>query len=300
MANNLFDIYAKQYADNFELVLQEMMPRGQVACTVSYDGRGESMQIVDKIGTVVMQEVTDPGADIIWQNPTTEARWVAPSFFDAAIPIRDQDKLKLLGDPTSDYVQDVVEAHNRQVTTTIRDAALGTAATGKSGTTTKAFDAANNTIAVNYGAGGNTGLTVAKLLKAEQRVLAAHVDPTVEKCYCLVSSKQIMNLKREPQFINADYNPDPILARGGVMARWGIWNFIHTELLGVDSSGYRRVICMSQKAVELKYWQDKIIRVSERVDKRGYPFQAYIKAGFGAVRKWEERVVELLCTESGL
>jgi hypothetical protein len=74
------------------------------------------------------------------------------------------------------------------------------------------------------------------------------------------------------------------------------FKFIHTELLGVDSSTNRRVIAWARSGVHLGLWNDINSRISERDDK-SYSTQVYVKGTFGATRTEEGKVVEILCAE---
>ena len=75
------------------------------------------------------------------------------------------------------------------------------------------------------------------------------------------------------------------------------FKFIHTELLGVDSSSYRRVIAWAKSGLHLGMWNDVNAKISERSDK-SYATQVYVKGTFGATRTEEGKVVEILCNEA--
>jgi hypothetical protein len=205
------------------------------------------------------------------------------------------DKLKLLTDPSSHYVKNAVAAAKRKQDRQIIAAFFADAKTGKTGTETTSFLAAN-IVAVNHGASANVGLSVPKLIEAKKILMAAEVDIESDPIYCALTAEQHANLLYEIQIISSDYNSSPVLVNGMLKSWHGI-NFVHTELLGVDGSSYRRVPMWAKSGMYLGTWADMSPDISQRKDLTGHPWQAYIKQTVGATRLDEQKVIEIKCAE---
>jgi hypothetical protein len=93
-------------------------------------------------------------------------RWVFPTDYEWADLIDDQDKLRIIADPTSPYAINGAMALGRAMDDLIITAATATSLTGEDGTTSTAFPAAQ-TAGTTAG-----GLTVAKLREAMQLLIA--------------------------------------------------------------------------------------------------------------------------------
>lgn len=294
MSLNLPNHYAQQYATNIELLLQQKGSklRGLVD-SGSYIG--EQASPVDQIDKVEMQEVTGRFEAMGRVDADTDRRWVLPLDFDLPQMIDAFDKLRLLTDPQSIYVQNAVHAAGRKMDDVIIDAFFGTAKTGKTGSTSTTFPAGQQ-VAVNHGASGNTGLTVAKLREARRLLRAAEVDLDMEPITCVVTAKQEDNLLAEAQVISLDFNDKPVLVDGKLKSFLGI-NFVHCERLDTDGSSYRRVPVFAKSGMHLGLWNDITTDISQRKDIKGLPWQSYVYMTIGATRLEEEKVVEIKCAE---
>lgn len=291
---NIPSHFAQQYATNVELLLQQKDSRLRSLVT-SGQYVGEQASPVDQVDSVEMQEVTGRFEAMPRVDADVARRWVQPLDFDLPQQIDSFDKLRLLTDPNSITVQNAVSAAKRKMDDVIIDAFFATAKTGKTGTGTEAF-ASGQAVAVNHGASGNTGLTVAKLREARRLMRAAEVDLDMDPITCVVTSKQEDNLLAEAQVISLDYNDRPVLVDGRLKSFLGM-NFVHSERLDVDGNSYRRVPVFAKSGMHLGIWNDITTDISQRKDIRGLPFQAYIYMTIGATRLELEKVVEIRCAE---
>ena len=165
-----------------------------------------------------------------------------------------------------------------------------TSQTGQLGADTTAFPS-GNIIASNFGASADTGLTVAKLREARRQLLQNEVDLDLGKLYCVAQATQLDNLLAEAQVINRDFNqPDaPVLEEGKITRFLGI-TFIHSELLGLDTTAaYRKVPVYHDSGMHFGMWKGMETRITQRMDLEGTPWQIYIQAYFGATRLQEKR-----------
>ncbi len=294
MSVNLPNHYVMQFATNIQLLLQQKGSKlRSMVMTGSHVGKQASP--VDQIGAIAMQPVTTRFAPMGRVDAPVDRRWVYPSDFDLPQLIDTFDKLRLLIDPSSSYVQNAVYAAGRQMDDLIIDAMFGAAKTGEQGGTTTSFLAANQ-IAVNFGASSNTGLTVAKLREAKKKLMAHEVDLDSDPLTCIVTAQQHDNLLAEAQVISTDFNDRPVLVDGKINRFLGI-NFVHCERLDVDGSSYRRVPVFAKSGMYLGMWDDVKTDISQRKDLQGLPWQAYVTMSAGATRLEEKKIVEIKCVE---
>lgn len=279
--------FVQQYTTNVGLLLQQRGSKLREAVTMgSYTGK--AAKAVEQIGAVTAQARTSRHADTPLISTPHDARWVFPTDYEWADMIDDQDKLRMLIDPTSPYAVNGAYAIGRAIDDTIITAALGTAMTGENGSTSTAFDTANQQIAV-----GATGLTVAKLRQARRILMANEVDVSADPLFIAVTAQQLDNLLGTTEVTSSDYNTVKTLVSGDINTFLG-FKFIQVERLGLDGSGDRRCIAWAKSGMHLGMWNDITTKISERADK-SYATQVYVKGTFGATRTEEKKVVEIIC-----
>lgn len=294
MSVNIPNHFAQEFATNIELLLQQKGSKLRGLVT-SGSYVGEQASPVDQIGAVEMQSVAGRFEAMGRVDADTDRRWVLPLDFDLPQLIDSFDKLRLLTDPESVYVQNAVYAAGRKIDDVIIDAFFGTAKTGKSGSTSTTFPSGQQ-VAVNHGASGNTGLTVAKLREARRILRANEVDLDMDPITVVVTAEQEDNLLAEAQVISLDYNDRPVLVDGKLKSFLGM-NFVHCERLDVDGNSYRRIPVFAKSGMHLGIWNDITTDISQRKDLKGLPFQSYVYMTIGATRLEEDKVVEIKCAE---
>ena len=279
--------FVQQYTTNVSLLLQQRGSKLRDAVTVgSYTGK--AAKAVEQIGAVTAQARTSRHADTPLISTPHDARWVFPTDYEWADMVDDQDKLRMLIDPTSPYAVNGAYALGRAMDDLIITAALGTAMTGENGSTSTAFATATQQIAV-----GAAGLTVAKLRQARRILMANEVDVAMDPLYIAVTAQQMDNLLGTTEVTSSDYNTVKTLVSGDVDTFLG-FKFIQVERLGLDGSGDRRCIAWAKSGLHLGMWNDITTKISERADK-SYATQVYVKGTFGATRTEEKKVVEIIC-----
>lgn len=294
MSVNIPNHFAQQYATNIALLLQQKGSRLRGA-VMEGQYKGEQASPVDQIGKVEMQPVTTRFGEMGRVDADLDRRWVLPSDFDLPQLIDSFDKLKLITNPESAYVQNAVLAAGRQIDRLIIAAFFGTAQTGKTGSTATTFPA-GNVIAADFAATGEVGMTVAKLREARRILMAAEVDLDNDPLYCAVTAKQHDDLLAEAQVISLDFNDKPVLVEGKIMRFLGI-NFIHTELLDLISTDNRKCPVWVKSGMHLGIWNDIQTSTSIRHDLQSEPFQAYVKMSMGATRIEEGKIIDVRCDE---
>lgn len=285
--------YAQQYASTIELLLQQKDSRwsGRVS-PMSVTG-AKSAVPVDQIGIVEAQKRSTRYPPLQPGNTPTDRPWVYPSDYDWNDLLDSADKLRTITDPKGAMALSGQYAMNRAKDREIRDAWFADRKTGQEGGTTTTFLAAN-VVAVNFGATGNVGLTVAKMREAKRILMAAEVDLDSDPVTIAVKAKQHDNLLAEIQVINLDYNDKPVLVEGRVTRFLGM-DFTNSELIAADTNSYDRIAVFAKSGMCLAQWNGITTDVSQRKDLAGLPWQVYVYGTFGSTRKEEKKVVEIKC-----
>lgn len=283
--------FVQQYSTNIQLLLQQKGSKLRDAVTVnSYVGK--AAKAVEQVGAVEPVKNQSRHSDTPLISTPADARWVYPNDYDWADLIDDQDKLRMLIDPTSSYVQNGVYALGRAQDKEIISAIFGSSNTGENGSTAVAFPSAQQ-VAVGTGSSAATGLNIAKLREAKKKLMAANVDIDNDPLYVAITAAEHDALLNEAQVISLDYNAKPVLVDGKVTSFMG-FQFIHTELLTTDASGYRRIPVWAKSGMHLGMWNDIKTSIDRRPDKRN-AYQVYVTGTYGATRLEEKKVVEIKC-----
>lgn len=300
MSVNLTTHYARQYATNVQLLLQIKGSKlRQAVMTGSHVGT--QAQPVDQIGAVAATRVTTRFATMPRTDAPTDARWVFPADYDLNQMIDHFDKLRLVTDPTSNYVENAVYALGRSIDDELITAFFTTTAkTGVDGSTNTTF-LSTNVVGVNTG-GTASNINVPKLRAGKKLLMANQVDLDNDPIYCAITAVEHDSLLNEIQVISSDFNggDKPVLQEGRVQRFLGI-NFIHCERLALttatdDQSGTSTPIPMWAKSgMYLGLWEELNSNVSQRNDIQGVPWQVYCKGTFGATRLEEKKVVKIWC-----
>lgn len=283
--------FVQQYSTNIQLLLQQKGSKLRDAVTInSYVGK--AAKAVEQVGAVEPVKNQSRHSDTPLISTPADARWVYPNDYDWADLIDDQDKLRMLIDPTSSYVQNGVYALGRAQDREIIDGLFGSSNTGENGSTAIAFPSAQQ-VAVGTGSSAATGLNIAKLREAKKKLMAANVDIDNDPLFVAITAAEHDALLNEAQVISLDYNAKPVLVDGKVTEFMG-FRFIHTELLTTDADGYRRIPVWAKSGMHLGMWNDIKTSIDRRPDKRN-AYQVYVTGTYGATRLEEKKVVEIKC-----
>ncbi len=289
--------YVNQYRNNVSMLVQQKGSR--LRPFVRVEPQNSEFEFYDRIGATDAVEITGRHQDTPLVSTPHDRRRVSLRDFDWADLIDRQDKLKMLIDPTSAYAMNAVFAMGRKMDDMIISAAFDTAYTGKNGTSTVSFPAANQ-VAVDYvesGAAANGNLTIGKLRRAKEILDAYDNDPDEERIMTCTANS-LHSLLRNIEITSQDYNVVKALVEGKVDTFMG-FQFVRTQRLQTDASGYRRHIAWVKSKLLLAVSQDPMVDVGPRRDKRN-SMQVYVTMGIGATRMEEEGVVEIKVDETVL
>ena len=284
MSSQVTTAFVQQYSANIQMLSQQMgsLLRDKVRVE-SVNGKNA---FFDQVGSVTAVKRTSRHSDTPQIDTPHARRRVSLVDYEFADLIDEQDKVRLLIDPTSSYAQAAAFVMGRAMDDEIISAALGTAFTGETGST--------STANANQIVHGSAGLTIAKLRTAKQTLDLNSVDPSIPR-FIIVGPKQITDLLGTTEVTSSDFNTVKALANGEINSFLG-FNFIVSNRLSLDGTT-RSCIAYAQDGIALGVGKDVMARIDERSDK-GYATQVYYCASFGATRMEEDKVVEVQCTES--
>ena len=288
--------WVQAYRSNVSYLVQQKGSR--LRPYVRVESQNAEFEFYDRIGATEAQEITGRHQDTPLVSTPHDRRRVGLRDFDWADLIDRQDKLRMLMDPAGPYAQNATWAMGRKMDDVIIGAAFDVAATGKTGSTSVSFLAAN-TIAVNYvesGGAANSSLTIGKLRRAKEILDAYDNDPDEERIIAC-AAQQLHALLRTTEVTSSDYNTVKALVEGKLDTFLG-FKFVRSQRL-LASGNNRRVMAWIKSKILLAVSQDIMVDVGPRRDKRN-SVQVYVSLGIGATRMEEEGVVEILCDETVL
>lgn len=295
MSSQVTTSFVQQYKENLEIQFQQMGSRLQR--TVRNETQRGEYAFYDRIKTVAAVEVTNRHGDTPQIDTPHDRRRVSMTPYDFADLIDDPDRIRMLADPTNPYAVNAAMAMGRAKDDVIIAAASGTAYTGKTGSTSTTLPSASK-VAVNYvesGVAANSNLTIAKLRRARFLLDKEEAVMDGEPLYLVCSASQVQSMLRTTEATSADFNTVKALVNGELNSFMG-FEFIRTERLAVASS-VRKCIAYPRSALILATGNEVRVRVSERNDKR-HSTQVYVSMDIGAVRTWEEKLIEISCDET--
>ena len=296
--------FVQQYTTNVMMLLQAK--GGKLLSSVSTDSyTGKGAKAVEQVSAVAPVKNLARHSDTPLISTGADARWVFPNDYEWADLIDDQDRLRMLIDPTSPYTSNAVNAMRRAQDEEILLAFFAGSATGENGSTSTAFPGGQQ-VGINVG-GTSSNLNVAKMRSARRLLMAAGVDLEAEPIYMAVTASDHDALLNEIQVASLDYNSQPVLVDGQVRRFLGI-NILPVEFTdttsypqasvsgnGVVSGSNRLVPVWVPSGMHLGMWSDVQVSVDRRPDKRNAT-QIYAKTTIGATRIEEKRVVQITTT----
>ena len=294
MSNAIDTALVQTYRSNIEIQFQQKGSR--LRNTVRVESQKSEFDFYDRIGPVDAVEIQSRHSDTPLLETPHSRRRIGMRDFDWADMIDRPDKIRMLADPTSSYTQNAVYSLGRKMDDIIIEAATGPASTGKSGATSETFPASQK-IANNYveqGAAVTSNLTIGKLRRARYLFDSNEALDDGDGLTLVVSASQIQALLRTVEATSSDYNTVRALVNGEINSFMG-FNFVRTERLG-KTSATRHCLAYPTSAITLAVGTDINVDVGPRRDKRNNT-QIYVCASFGAVRMWEEKVVQINCEE---
>jgi hypothetical protein len=284
MSSQITTAFVQQYSANIQMLSQQMgsLLRDKVRVE-SVVGKNA---FFDQVGSVTAQLRTSRHADTPQIDTPHSRRRLSLADYEFADLIDQQDKVRLLIDPTSSYAQAAAMAMGRAMDDVLITAALGTASTGETGTGTETVQ----TGVVK----GTTGLTVAKLISAKDLLDKADVDPSIPR-HIIVGPEQLGNLLGDSEVTSSDFNTVKALVRGELDSYLGFKFTVSNRLPKTGND--RTCIAYAQDGLLLGIGKDISARIDERADK-SYATQVYYCQTIGATRMESAKVVPIVAIEA--
>ena len=286
MSSQVTTAFVQQYSANVQMLSQQ---RGSLLRDAV---RSETMvgknAFFDQVGKATAVKRTTRHGDTPQIDTPHARRRMSLVDYEYADLIDDQDKVRMLIDPTSTYAQAAASAMGRAMDDEIIAAATGTAFTGETGSTSTTLPSGQQI------AHGSADLTLAKLITAKKTLDLASVDPSIPR-YIAVGPNQIEALLNNTTVTSSDFNTVKALVQGEIDTFLG-FKFIVTNRLAL-ASNIRTCFAWAEDGLALGIGKDVTARIDERADK-GYATQVYYCMSIAATRMEEEKVVSIACDES--
>ena len=286
MSSQITTAFVEQYSANIQMLSQQM------GSLLKDNVRNESVvgkdAYFDQIGKVTAIIKTTRHSDTPQIDTPHSRRRVSLADYEFADLIDQQDKIRLLIDPTSSYAKAAAYAMGRATDDVIIAAALGSSNTGVSGGTAVALPAGNITA---VGTGGANTMNIAKLALAKAKLDLGDVDPSIKR-HIIVSPTEISDLLNNTTVTSSDFNTVKALVHGEIDSFMGFKFHVSNRLVD-NAAGNTQCIAFAEDGILLATGKDVTAKIDERADK-SYATQVYYCQTIGATRMEEAKVISVL------
>lgn len=305
MSQQITEAFVQQYNANVMHLSQQKGSRLQDK--VRRETQKGKSQFFDRIGSVAAVKRVGRHAQTPQFDTPHSRRMVVLEDYEWADLVDDQDKIRMLIDPTSEYAMAAAWAMGRAKDDVIIAQAIGTAYSGETGATAVVLPDSQKYAANNGSA--FTNLNVSTLRAIRKMFMAAEVDVSAG-LYLACSASQIAALLGQTEVTNADYNSVKALVQGEVDTFMG-FKFVQLERLnsgsvtasattgavgtGTPTTG-RFCFAWAKNGVLLSTGEEMVTKIDQRSD-LGYATQVYARQSIGGTRLEEQQVVQIVCAE---
>lgn len=280
--------FVDQFRSNIYHLAQQKMSR--IRPCVRTETQTGKKSFFDQIGVTDVVEKTARHQKTPQIDTPHARRSVTTKDYGWSDQIDNEDKLKMLHDPTSPYAQAASSAFGRKIDAVLIKAATDKAWTGEDGLTPVGFDDAMR-VGVQHGDSVDTALTVAKLRAAKKR-LDQREQPNDNRTI-VANAEQMDALLGETPVISTDYNTVRALVHGEINTFLG-FKFVRTELTGVDGDGHDKVLFFQKQALLLSVGKDMTTEV-DKLPEKWHATQVAAYMTIGATRMEETGVGYIQC-----
>lgn len=278
MADTQNAIYAQAYSQNIMQLAQQKYSKLLGTVYQKPNVRGKTF-FQDQIGQWSMETKGSRNTQTPNNDPALARRMgLMVDYHDNRLLDRG-DELKSISDPRSAYTIAAAQSLGRKIDDVIITAALGTAYSGETGSTS----VTNGNIVLATAA----SMTLARIIAVKQELDDADIE--MEDRFFVSTPAALDNLLNQTAATSSDYAAVKALVRGEIDTWMGFKWIMSTRLAAVSAStliglAYQRYgVCLAMAAQPL-------VRTDERAD-LSYSWQVYYELNVGAVRLEENRVV---------
>lgn len=287
MSNQITEAFVQQFADNFRHVAQQMPSRLESCVTLESGIVGMSKSI-NLLGQRTAQRRLVRHGDTPINDQQHGTRYVDLYDWEDGDMVDDLDKVRMLVDPTSDYVRGMVSAMNRAKD----DVLIANMRGGSRSTAGNILLPASQKIAVNA-----SGLTKTKIIQAKKMFRQNEADEeNGEELYMAYTAQMLADVLADTTLTSSDFLAVQMLQNGSLKGKWMGFTWVPTERLHKESTT-RYGLAWAKSGVTLGIGKDTTTEVGKDPGK-GFNTRVYAKQAIGAVRSEEVKVVEIACQET--
>lgn len=255
----------------------------------------------NRLGRVEMAQKTNRHAPTFIANPEHDKRRGQILDYEVGVLLDEEDELKTLISPQSEYAMALAYARNRRFDNTVLTALHANAMTvapsgatetvNANGGVLTAFTGFDGTASVNHTiANGSTGLTVAKVRQCK-RLLDLQQTPQSGRHF-VTSSYGLEDLLADPQVTSSDFNTLRALEAGTLNGRWMGFQWHFSDLLSIYTGNIQYNYAWHESAIVIGEGAIRELSIDKRPDLSN-AIQVLAKCSHGGVRVEESKVVEV-------
>lgn len=290
--NNPYEIEMTTLSFNSRLELLLQQTRSIVRSHISSEMyRGKAARMVNQIGVLSYKQPQGRGSPIVPEIANYTGRWVFPNDRSLAVQVDQYDELRTIVDPKGGLTQACSAGANRYFDDLIINAANASATTGPDpgNYSTESFASTVSTsggylVADTFGASASTGMTWPKIVEMTRVFRHAQVDMEAERPCLIMGSQQEANLSLQQEVISREYGV-AMIQNDGIVTRIGKFDVIVTDRLNSSASTtLRNCLAFVPSGLHLGIWRDTSVKINNRFDLEGQPWQLYSMITAGATR----------------
>jgi hypothetical protein len=313
MAITISTTFVNQFSANVYFLSQQKGSR--LKPFVRSESQHAEISFYDRIGTVNASQKTGQNIDVVYSDVPFSRRGVTMYDYFVAELSDQEDKLRLIHSPESEFTQTFMMALGRTIDDIIIAAGLGNAQSGKDGKTIIAFPnsqriAATETPVPATAVGSK--MTIQTLLAVKEKFDAAEAGD--DERYIVMRARQFTDLLSTTQVTSSDYNTVKALVQGDLNTFVG-FKFIRSERMPLTSAptlymkdsgaivttgqtgtiptGAYRSMAWQKLGIILSVGKDMTGKI-DPIPHKHYANQVYVGMSLGGVRMEEEKVVEII------
>lgn len=284
----MYDITPAQkvsYQDNVTHALQQKKSKLEAHVRlVEQKGKETS---VDRIGATRPVKKTKRYAATPYIPTPWDRRWIMSDIWHWADLVDDDDKLRMIHDPTGDLTMAAVRGFQRTKDDVIIDAAWADVPAGE-----KATDGVVSFPAEQVIAHGSTALTFAKINLAREMLDEAQVDDDDRRIW-VCTAQQITNLLDEPKATNADYTTVRAIQEGKFEGTWMGFLWITIPAPKLPKTGLiRSNLVFTESSLAICKPKELNMKI-DQLPQQSYATQLYGEMRIGACRTEEKGVLRV-------
>lgn len=289
MSQSITNAFVQQFNRNIHLLSQQMGSKLRPFVRVKEVNAVKAF--FDRLAPTEMQQKPGRHAKAPLVESDHSRRSVTLTDWGWGDIVDDEDKIRMLIDPSSEIARNAVLAAGRRIDRTIIEAFTADADEGQFGGTTVPFPSANKLFF-----GDGTGLTISKLREVKRRLDEADVPD--EGRVWVVSPQAIEDLLETTEVTSSDFNTVKALVQGEINTFMG-FTFVRVSpsLLPIDANKDRSTYVFQRNMMGLAIGREIRTEMKRRPDLWGTPLNVEVTLSIGAVRIEDAGVFEVAVRE---